>query len=261
MTVHVNDEGAVRTLTLDNPGKKNALSPDMLTALRDTLLATAYNESVRVVRLQGSGGDFCSGADVSGARTTHPVRRVRAFNEAAETLLDLPQPVVARVDGVAVGAGLSLALACDVVVASTAARFSAIFAKRGLSLDAGASWLLPRAVGLLQAKRLALTAEMVGAEEALRLGLATYVVEPEQLEKQVADVCATLAAGPPIGLAQSKRLLNQGSAGTFHDALVNEATAQAVNFATDAPAAMAAFRNRTEPDFTGEFRLAQVDPE
>jgi 2-(1,2-epoxy-1,2-dihydrophenyl)acetyl-CoA isomerase len=255
MTLLVKDDGAVRTLVLSNPGKKNALRAETYSQLRDVLQETGYDESVRVVVLTGEGEDFCSGADVSGSRTGHPLRRMRAIAEAVTALHDLPQPAVARVDGVAVGAGLGLALACDFVVASSRSRFSAIFARRGLSLDAGTSWTLPQSVGLLQAKRLALLAELVDAEEALRVGLATYVVEQADLDARVADLCARLAAGPPAALAQTKAMLNQAAQGTLKDALDRETVAQAVNFATDAPAAFEAFRERREPDFTGEFRV------
>ncbi|WP_028660579.1 enoyl-CoA hydratase/isomerase family protein [Nocardioides insulae] len=256
MPMHYKDDGAVRVITLDNPAKKNAIDPATLEELFPLLRETGFDDSVRAVVLQGEGGDFCSGADVSGTRSEHPLRRIRHFNDVALALHDLPQPVVAKVDGVAVGAGLSLALACDFVVASERARFSAIFARRGLSLDAGASWLLPHTVGMLQAKRLALLAEMIDAAEAERIGLATYVVPVEEIDGYVADLAARLAAGPPIGLASTKALLNKASQGSFHDALEAEGTAQAVNFATDAPAAMAAFRNRTEPEFTGQFQVS-----
>ncbi|MBB2893577.1 enoyl-CoA hydratase/isomerase family protein [Flexivirga oryzae] len=260
MVLHVEDQAGVRTLTLDSPGKKNALDASTLLTLRDVLLETGADESVRVVRLQGAGEDFCSGSDMTEARAAHPLRRLRRFNEAVEALVDLPQPVVARVDGVAVGAGLSLALASDLVVASKRARFCAIFTRRGMSPDAGCSWLLTHTVGLLQAKRLTLLADMVGAQEALALGLATYVVEPADLDLTVEELCGRLAAGPPIGLAQSKALLNRSAHGSLHDVLWQEAAAQTVNFATDAPDAIAAYRNRTEPSFGGTFRVDQTQP-
>jgi enoyl-CoA hydratase/carnithine racemase len=263
VTLHVSDQDGIRTLVLDNPGKKNALDPQTLHALRDQALATAYDETIRVVRLQGAGGDFCSGSDVTAPRTIHPVRRVRAFNEAVEALVDLPQPVVAAVDGIAAGAGLSLALTGDLVVVSDRARFSAIFARRGLSLDAGCSWLLTHTVGLLEAKRLTLLADIIDAEEAARIGLVTEVVASADHEQRVDDLCRRLAQGPPIALAQSKALLNRAAQGSLHDALWQEATAQAVNFATDAPGAMAAFRAGVEPVFEGRFVVSQsaADPD
>ena len=261
MSLLVKDEGGIRTLVISNPGKKNALAADTYTQLRDVLQQTGHDESVRVVVLTGEGEDFCSGADVSAAREGHPLRRMRGIAEPVNALHDLPQPVVARVDGVAVGAGLGLALACDFVVATTRARFSAIFARRGLSLDAGTSWTLPHAVGLLQAKRLAMLADIIGAEEALALGLVTYVVDPADLDARVADLCERLAAGPPAALAQTKAMLNAAAQGSFKDAVDRETSAQAINFATDAPEAFAAFRERREARFTGEFRVPPAPPQ
>jgi len=265
MNMQVKDDGAVRTLTLDRPHRKNALDPATSTALRDVLRETAYDAGVRVVVLTGAGGDFCSGADVSGDSVhavddAHPLTRMRMWADLATALHDLPQPVIARVEGVVVGAGLSLALGCDFVVASTTARFSAIFARRGLSLDAGGSWLLPRTVGTLQAKRLALLADMVGAEEALSLGLATWVKEPDQLDGFVAELSERLAAGPPVAYAQTKDLIHRGAAGTFEEALAAESAAQVVNFGTDAPAARRAFADRTEPEFAGQWQLPAMRP-
>lgn len=180
---------------------------------------------------------------------------MRWYAEIAETLNHLPQPTVAKVDGVAVGAGCNLALGCDLVVASTEARFSQIFARRGLSLDFGGSWLLPRAVGMQQAKRLALLGEIIDAEEALRIGLATWVKPPEEIGGFVADLADRLASGPPIALAQSKALLNEASSQTLREALESEALAQLVNFATGGPAAKQAFLDKAEPVVEGAWRL------
>jgi 2-(1,2-epoxy-1,2-dihydrophenyl)acetyl-CoA isomerase len=181
---------------------------------------------------------------------------MRAINETALLLHELAVPTVAKVTGVAVGAGWNLALGCDLVVATPESRFSQIFARRALSLDFGGSWLLPRLVGLQQAKRLALLAEMIDAAEAKSLGLVTWVVPDAEIDAFVADLAGRLAAGPPVALAQSKALLNENADRTLREALAGEARAQAVNFATaDAPAAFRAFRDKTEPRFTGEWAV------
>lgn len=177
------------------------------------------------------------------------------LGDAALALHDMPKPVIAKVEGVAVGAGWNLALGCDLVVASTTARFSQIFARRGLSLDFGGSWLLPRIVGLQQAKRLALLADFVDADEALRLGLATWVKSPEEIDAFVDDLASRLADGPPIAMAQSKLMLGEAASQTFREALENESRAQVANFATDAPAARQAFLDKTEPRFEGKWQL------
>lgn len=187
--------------------------------------------------------------------------RMRTLSEVTLLLHELPVPTVARVSGVAVGAGWNLALGCDLVVATPEARFSQIFARRGLSLDCGGSWLLPRLVGLQQAKRLALLAETIDAEEARSLNLVTWVVRAEEIDDFVARLGARLVAGAPVALAQNKALLNEGADRTLRDALANEARAQAVNFATaDVPEAYSAFKEKRTPVFTGRWAVASSRP-
>src|SRR5699024_9643485 len=158
----------------------------------------AGSGDVRVVVLTGDGSDFCSGADLAAGGDAHWLARMRYVNQAALALHDIPQPTIARVDGVAVGAGFSLALGCDLLLASERARFSEIFARRGLSLDLGSSWLLPRRIGLQRAKELSLLAPIIDAEEAERIGLVNRVVPVEELDALVAEWAADLASGPPI---------------------------------------------------------------
>ena len=251
----VEQDGPVLTVTINRPHRKNAMDPATWHLLLDELRRTALDESVRVVVLGGTGGDFCAGTDLGEDRQDHPLTRMRVVNAVATALHELPQPVVARVEGVAVGAGCNLALGCDFVVAATTARLSQIFARRGLSVDCGGSWLLPRAVGMLQAKRLALLADTVDAGEALALGLVTWVKEPEEIDEFVAGLTARLAAAPPVALAQTKALVQENSGRTFAEALAGEARAQVINFATDGPAAKRAFLDKTEPEFTGEWQL------
>lgn len=250
-------DGAVLTVTLNRPHRKNAIDGPTWSGLHQALRTAETDADVRVVVLTGAGGDFCAGADLGSDRSEeHPLTRMHRINDIALSLHSLSKPVIAKVSGVAVGAGWNLALGCDLVVASDDARFSQIFARRGLSVDFGGSWLLPRIVGLQQAKRLALLADFIDAHEAHRLGLVTWVTEPAELDAFVDDVARRLAAGPTIALAQSKYLLNEGVDQTFREALENEARAQAVNFATeDAPAAFQAFVDRTEPVFTGRWAV------
>ncbi|WP_433802843.1 enoyl-CoA hydratase/isomerase family protein [Actinomycetospora sp. CA-084318] len=241
----------VRTLTIDRPRRKNALDVDGWASLARELEA-AQDDGTRVLILRGTGGDLCAGADLSDVGPGHPLPRMRRINEVPLALHDLPVPSIAVVDGVAVGAGWNLALGCDVVVATPRSRFSQIFAARGLSLDLGGSWLLPRLVGMLQAKRLALLAEMIDGVEAHRLGLVTYLVEPDEVETTVASLAERLAAGPPIALGQTKELLHGAVGVTLAEALANEARAQAVNLAgDDATAAFEAFLDKRPPTFTG----------
>jgi 2-(1,2-epoxy-1,2-dihydrophenyl)acetyl-CoA isomerase len=249
------DAGGVRTLTLNRPHRKNAIDAELWAALRDALTAARDDPGVRALVLTGAGGAFCSGADVSEFVTdVHPLTRMRPITDVALLLHEMPKPTVARVDGVAVGAGWNLALGCDLVVATPEARFSQIFARRGLSVDCGGTWLLPRLVGLQQAKRLALLAEIIDAEEARALGLVTWVVPAAEIDGFVADLTARLVAGPPVALAQSKALLNENADRTMREALTAEARAQAVNFAgADVPEGYAAFAAKRAPVFTGDW--------
>lgn len=251
------EKDGVVTLTLNRPARKNAINADLWEALRQALRDIGKDPSVRALVITGAGDAFCAGADLSGgARQGHPNAHMRSINEAALLLHELPIPVIAKVTGVAVGAGWNLALGCDFVVATPESRFSQIFAKRGLSLDFGGSWLLPRLVGLHQAKRLALLAEMIDADEAYRLGLVTWLKPAGEIDEFTADIGRQLAAGPPVAISQSKALLNEGVDRTMRDALASEARTQAINFASaDAGAAREAFLNKTEPEFTGEWAV------
>jgi enoyl-CoA hydratase/carnithine racemase len=256
------DSDGVRTLTLNRPRRKNAINPELWIALRDALNEAGRDRGVRALVITGAGGSFCSGADISVPDEVHPKYKLQRLTDVALALHELPIPTVAKVTGVAVGAGWNLALGCDFVIATPESTFSQIFSKRGLSIDLGGSWLLPKLVGLQQAKRLALLAEMIDAAEAHALNLVTWVVTAAEIDAFVEDLAGRLAAGPPIALAQTKALLNEGADRTLRDALANEARAQIGNFATaDARAAYAAFAERREPSFTGRWALSKSDPE
>ncbi len=170
-------------------------------------------------------------------------------------LAEFPKPVIAKVRGVAVGAGCNLALAADFVVATPEARFSQIFGRRGLSPDFGGTWLLPRTVGLLQAKRLALLAEIISAEEASRLGMVTWIRPAHEIDTFVEDLASQLAAGPPVAMALTKSMLNQASTQSLREALDNEGRVAAINLATDAMAARQAFVDKVEPTFSGSWHV------
>jgi 2-(1,2-epoxy-1,2-dihydrophenyl)acetyl-CoA isomerase len=245
----------VVTLTLARAERKNALDLPLFAALRDAFRTLGESTSARVLVLTGEGDAFCSGADIGTVRTgeAQPVLVViRQIHEMVLALKQVTKPVIAKVNGVAAGAGLSLALACDLIVASDRARFSAIFARRGLSLDCGGSWLLPRLIGLHRAKELALLADMYTAEQALGMGLVNRVVPHAELDAFVADWAERLAAGPPLALSMSKRLLESGAGASLTEALENEALAVAVNNSTDdMKEAFRAFRDKREPRFKG----------
>ncbi|MGB3474785.1 MAG: enoyl-CoA hydratase-related protein [Mycobacterium sp.] len=246
------DRDGVRTLTLNRPARKNAINPELWRALRDALRDAADDPDLRALVITGAGGAFCSGADIGTPDEVHPVEKLRRLSDVALALHELTIPTIAKVTGVAVGAGWNLALGCDLVVATPESTFCQIFSKRGLSIDLAGSWLLPKLVGLQQAKRLALLAETIDAGEAQALNLVTWVVGAGEIDAFVDELADRLAAGPPRALAQTKALLNQGADATLPEALANEARAQIVNFAgTDAAEAYAAFAEKRPPRFTG----------
>ncbi len=250
------ERDGVRTLTLNRPDRKNAINPQLWMELADALRAAARDRDLRALVITGAGGAFCSGADISTPEDVHPKDKLRRLTEVALALHELTVPTIAKVAGVAVGAGWNLALGCDFVVATPESRFCQIFSKRGLSVDLGGSWLLPKLVGLQQAKRLVLLAEMIDAEEARSLGLVTWIKSADGIDEFVANLAGRLAAGPPVALAQSKGLLNDGANATLREALANEARAQPGNFATaDSTEAYAAFAEKRDPAFTGRWAV------
>ena len=253
-TLQVDEADGVVTITFARPQKKNAVNDVMWRELADAAGSLVASTTARCVVLTGAGGDFCSGADLSdGSRSSeHQLAAMRRINAVIQSFHELPQPTIAKVDGVAAGVGMNIALGCDLVVASDRSRFSEIFARRGLSLDGGGSWLLPRLVGLHRAKELALFADIIPADEALRLGVVNRVVPAEELDKVVGEWAARLAAGPPIALAMTKRMLNRSFEQSFEQALDDEARSQTINFGTrDTIEAISAFVQKRPPTFEG----------
>ena len=250
------DDGPIRWLTIDNPARRNAVPPGEWGNLADRLQDFATSEQ-RALVIIGAGGDFCSGADLAAGfalqgGATMAYEAMRPLNRAARTLYELDKPTVAAVDGAAVGAGMNLALGCDIVIASHRARFSEIFVRRGLVVDFGGTWLLPRRIGLARAKELALTGRMLGAEEALRYGLAAEVVAPEDLKRRAGEVAAELAAAAPLAQHVVKMGLDHAFEMSFDEALEYEAQAQAQCLTSeDVIEGVSAFLQKRPPQFKG----------
>jgi len=254
--IEVTRSESIATVTINRPQRKNAVTGDMWAQLAETFRSLSADSDVRCVVITGAGGEFCSGADLSArsasGKQVHQLAAMRHVNDAALSLHRMPQPTIAKVRGVAVGAGCNMALGCDLVVASETARFSEIFAKRGLSVDFGGSWLLPRRVGLHRAKELALFGDIVSAADAREMGLVNRVLPDGELDAFVDGWAKRLAAGPPIALALTKRMLNNAMNVTLEEALDDEGAAQTVNFGTkDTLEAMEAFMQKREPKFKG----------
>lgn len=255
--VRVTIDGDIGSITLDRPERLNACTGAMFDALHDAAM-TMRVERPRVVVFRGAGEHFCSGADVSGddadriEGADHALHTMRRIGDAVIALHALPMPTIAAVDGVAVGAGFGFALAADLMVCTSRARFSLIFARRGLSLDFGTSYLLPQRVGLHRAKEMAFTAAEYDADAAREIGFVNEVVAAGGLEAAVADLAARIAAGPPLALSMSKRLLDNAAHQTMAQAVEAETLAQNVNFTTDDVAeAATAFVERRRTTFRG----------
>lgn len=246
----------VVTVTLDRPGTRNACSMSMWLAIRDAFREIAASDA-RAAVLTGANGDFCSGADVvtSSGSSGWEGSRLTAMRLLAESVMavhDCPVPVIVKVDGVSIGAGFGLALAGDLLFCSDRSRFSAVFAKLGLSLDYGSSWFLAQRIGVHKAKELAFTAEMMVGERAAELGFVNAVHPADELDAAVDTVVERIAAGPPIALSMTKRMLDNAASSSLAQALETEAIAQNVNLGTkDIGEAFVAFREKRPPRFEG----------
>jgi len=253
------DSGVV-TLTLNRPEKKNAIHTEMWHEIIDVLDEVAESRDDRVLVITGAGDAFTSGADLTAVGAESAVQgaggalhSMRIVGRCALRLHDLPKPTIAKVNGVAVGAGCNLALGCDLIVASDTARFSEIFARRGLSLDFGGSWLLPRLIGLHKAKELAFLADVISAAEAARFGIVNRVVPAAELDAEVAALAERIAKQPPVQISITKKLLNQSLSVSMAEAVEFEDVAQSLAFSSrDTAEAMLAFVQKREPNFTGE---------
>jgi len=247
-------EDGVVTITLNRPRVKNAIAAHMWEELRCAFHEINQTESDRIVVITGAGGAFCAGADLSEdmASGMHPLNAMQPVNAAAIALHELTKPSIAKVSGVAVGAGMNLALGCDLIVAGESARFSEIFVRRALSIDFGGSWLLPRLVGMHKAKELALFGDVISAAEAERIGVVNRVVPDDELDAFVDDWAKRLAQGPPLAMQMTKRMITNAFSLSLSESLGWEAASQTVNFASkDTREGVLAFIEKRAPVFRG----------
>jgi len=236
-TLLVDRAGAVTTITLNRPDARNALDMVMRRELVAALDEVEADAAARVLVLTGAGGHFSAGGDVKsmqGPQTSAQGRaRVTALNRLVMRLFEFPRPVIAMVDGFAVGAGCNLALCCDLIVASDRARFGEVFAKIGLVPDGGGSWLLPRLVGMARAKELIFTADIIDAAEAARIGLVNRVVPAAELAQVTRALAERIAQGPAKVLAMAKHMVNRAASSDLAAALDVEAFSQAIAITGD----------------------------
>lgn len=255
--VDMDPDAGVATITLNRPDALNALTVPMKQALLAAFRQVQRDPTVRAVILTGAGRAFCAGQDLrerlqpDAAPLGEEVRE--RYNPIVRAMRALPKPIVAAVNGVAAGAGASLAMACDIRIASEAASFALAFGRVGLVPDSGATWLLPRLVGATRAAELALLGDSVAAAEAASLGLVGRVVPAEELATEARSVAARLAAGAPRAMALTKRALNAAWSHDLDAALDYEAHLQDLAGRTkDHAEGMAAFLEKRPPRFTGE---------
>ncbi|MCP2336534.1 enoyl-CoA hydratase-related protein [Actinomadura rupiterrae] len=251
-------DGGVATITLDRPDTMNALTVAMKEALRDAVERAAAEAAVRAVVLTGSGRAFSAGQDLrehagnlaAGRGLDGTLRK--HYNPIVEAITGMPKPVVAAVNGTAVGAGMSLALACDLVVASEKASFATAFSKIGLGPDSGLSWTLQRLAGRAKAAELLMLAEPLRAPDALALGLVNRVVPAEEVLSAATEIARTLASGPTVAYAAIKTALAHAAAHDLPSALDREAELQdALAETADHNNATEAFLKKQNPTYEG----------
>ena len=249
----------VARVALNRPEQRNAVNARMRDELLQVLDTAQMNPEIRAVVLTGNGKGFCTGADLSGPRREGPsgpgVTRLgmkSSSQRLIRALWELEKPVVAAVNGVAAGLGAHLAFASDFVIAAEGARFIEIFVRRGIAVDAGGAFLLPRLVGLQKAKQLVLLGDDLSAADAVAAGLATQVVAADRLAAEATALATRLAAGPTLAIGLSKRLLNRSLESSIDTAFEEEALAQTlVTQSEDTREGMRAFAQKREPQFKG----------
>ena len=254
-TIDFKADCGIARITLNRPNKLNSFNLAMHHELRevlDTLIDT------RVVILTGAGRAFCAGQDLNerAVASEHPVDLgvtvETCWNPLIRRLRDLPQPIIARVNGVAAGAGANVALACDLVVAARSAKFIQSFTPIGLIPDSGGTWVLPRLVGQARALGLALTGEPLPAEQAAEWGLIWKAVDDDALDAEVDALAAKLASLPPLGLAETKKMIRSTWSRTLDQDLQEERNEmRRLGFTADYREGVAAFLEKRTPTFTG----------
>jgi 2-(1,2-epoxy-1,2-dihydrophenyl)acetyl-CoA isomerase len=256
------DDG-IATITMNRPEARNALTREMMYGLREALPRLAADSQVRVVVLTGAGGAFCAGGDVKNfakaAAEGNPMsfdqksHDLRERMEVSRVLHEMPKPTLAVIPGPAAGAGLSMALACDMRIAAAGAKMTTAFAKVGLSGDFGGSYFLSHMIGTAKARELYFTGRVLTAEEALALGMVNRVATAEDLPEAASQFARELATLPTVAVGYMKKNLNKALAGSLSDVLDSEAIHMIRTFDTeDHKGAAVAFVEKRSPEFTGK---------
>ncbi len=249
-------------IRLNRPDKLNALTTRLAQETLDALASAREDEGIRCLVITGEGRGFSAGQDLTeftaatggdGGGGLDVAEHLRSgYNRMITSIVELPMPSIAAVNGVAAGAGLSLALACDVRIASDAARFLQAFVKIGLVPDSGGNWLLPRIVGFAKALEMSITGDLLDAQEALRIGLVHRVVPADEFETAVTEFAERMAGGPTLAIGATKALMSDALRLSLTETLEREAVTQAdLAGSSDFAEGIGAFLDKREPDFTG----------
>ena len=248
----------IYTITLNRPEVYNAFNEQLTTDLQDAFKEAAKNDEIRVVVVTGAGKAFCSGQDLKDAPTGGGKRSLRdslerRYNPLIRAIRKLPKPVIASVDGVAAGAGASLALACDYRIMSENAKLIEVFVRIGLVPDSGSSWFLVKNCGVAKAFELAATGDDIPAKKAVELSLANQAVPADQLEAETLKVAQAFATGPTKAYGYIKRMMDRCAAMSLDEALDYEVFMQeAAGRTEDYQNAVAAFREKRKPEYKGQ---------
>ena len=255
MPVDLIIEGPIAKVVLNRPERLNALTWEMRQQLREHFTELRFNDAIRAIIVTGEGRAFCTGADVGGMQRQDLKGEREKLQQGSHSymrvLTAIEKPVIAAVRGPTVGIGWSIAMGCDLIVASETARFSQVFRRIGLAPDGGAIWFLTHRIGLARAKELVFTARFVDAQEALSLGLVNYVVPDAELMAKAEELAADLASGPTFAFGMAKKMFAMANA-SYEEFLDVESLVQPqLGQTDDHKEGVAAFKEKRQPKFKG----------
>ncbi len=261
--ISIRKKNELTVIELQRPSRKNSLNPEMIGELKDALARYREDEGTRAILLTGSGDSFCAGADVKWfsemlndddeeAKLSFK-KEIEDFNRAMIEIQRMPKPLIAGINGSAAGAGISLAIACDITLVSDEAFFNYAYTNIGLTGDGGCTFFLPRAIGTKKALDLAMRSPKISAQEAVELGLATEVIPSENFEDRIMEIGEKLANGPTYALGKIKNLIRQSMGNSFESQLEAEEEAMCGAFETSdfREEGIEAFLNKEKPNFKG----------
>jgi 2-(1,2-epoxy-1,2-dihydrophenyl)acetyl-CoA isomerase len=255
--IEVTTDDYVRTIRINRPEAHNAVTPDQVNYISRQCGEAENDDDVRVVVMTGTGDSFCAGADLRGvdlSATGGQIPPVGMGGNVFLPILELSKPLIGGINGVAAGGGLGLALCCDFRIGSENARFATAFSRIGITTNDAVAWLLPRIVGYPKALELIYSGRPIGAEEALRIGVMSYLVPGDELDAQVQERARAIAQGPPMGIRFSKRLVMDGLTRTYREHVLAQEYASLANRTVandDIQEGIAAFKEKRPPRFRG----------